>query len=104
MNVMYLSIPAAVIVGHEIVISGLREWMAEIGKRTHVAVNSMARVKTVAQMLALFLLLWYSAQSPVFIKWLGMVCIYVAAVLTLWSMVLYLKAAWSDLTLSANKQ
>lgn len=104
LGVAYLSIPAAVIVAREIVISGLREWMAEIGKRTHMAVSSIAKVKTMAQMLALLLLLLYSKHSPPFIEIAGLVLLYVAASLTLWSMVLYLKTAWLDLTLSANKQ
>jgi len=100
---VYLSVPAAIIVGREIVISGLREWMAEIGKRTRVAVSSVAKVKTVAQMVALIVLLLYRPGGYEWIKVLGIVLLYAAAVLTLWSMLTYLKAAWRDLTLSTNK-
>lgn len=103
-GLVYLSIPAAIIVGREIVISALREWMAEIGKRAHVAVSGIAKVKTVAQMLALFMLLLYEPNAQTWIKLLGVVLLYVAAILTLWSMMIYLKAAWWDLTLSADKQ
>jgi CDP-diacylglycerol--glycerol-3-phosphate 3-phosphatidyltransferase len=99
----YLSIPAAVIVGREIVISGLREWMAEIGQRARVAVSIVAKIKTGAQMVALFVLLLYQPSAPVWIKFSGTVLLYIAAVLTLWSMCVYLKAAWRDLTLSADK-
>jgi CDP-diacylglycerol--glycerol-3-phosphate 3-phosphatidyltransferase len=102
-NAWYLTLPAAVIVGREIVISGLREWMAEIGKRASVAVTWIAKLKTVVQMLALILLVLYVPGSSEWAKWLGAVLLYTAAGLTLWSMVLYLKAAWPDLTLSVNK-
>lgn len=97
--VPYLSIPAAIIVGREIAISALREWMAEIGKRTSVAVNFIAKIKTVIQMIALILLLWYSPGRHTSILWAGVVLLYLAALLTLWTMTVYLKAAWPDLTL-----
>jgi len=100
---IYLSIPAAVIVGREIVISGLREWMAEIGKRAHVAVSSLAKIKTVAQMTALAILLLYQRNGYIWIEVLGVGLLYIAAALTLWSMLVYLKAAWQDLTLSTDK-
>ncbi len=103
MGAIYITIPAAIIVGREIVISGLREWMAEIGKRTSVAVTWVAKIKTVLQMLALILLLLYQ-PGVVVIEVLGLILLYVAVLLTLWSMVMYLKAAWPDLTLSTNKE
>ena len=93
-------IPVAIIIGREIVISALREWMAEIGKRTNVKVSYMAKVKTTLQMLAIFLLLLYRPPMSELFLYLGVALLYVAALLTLWSMVTYLKAAWSDLTLS----
>ena len=99
----YVAIPAAIIVGREIVISGLREWMAEIGRRTSVAVSQIAKIKTIAQMLSLAILLLYKPTSPLFLKLSGLFLLYVAAVLTLWSMVMYLKAAWPDLTLASTK-
>jgi CDP-diacylglycerol--glycerol-3-phosphate 3-phosphatidyltransferase len=92
----YITIPAIVIVGREIVISALREWMAEIGQRTSVAVGYVGKVKTSLQMLALMLLL---AFTP-FVSWwgtLGFILLYVSAILTIWSMVAYLKIAWPEL-------
>src|SRR5262245_41623630 len=99
----YLAIPAAIIVGREIVISALREWMAEIGKRASVAVSVLGKFKTVSQMLALILLLAYKPGSTLWLGIAGYILLYVAAFLTIVSMVIYLKAAWSDLT-SAEKQ
>ncbi len=95
-----LALPAAVIICREIVISALREWMAEIGKRTSVAVSLVAKIKTTLQMVAIFLLLWPGVHSPRWIALLGLFMLFVAAALTLWSMVMYLKAAWLDLTLA----
>ncbi len=90
-----LTIPATVIIGREIVISALREWMAEIGSRASVAVSYIGKIKTTAQMAAITLLLAF----PPGVAWtfLGLGLLYVAAVLTFWSMLLYLKAAWPDL-------
>ncbi|QLH43524.1 MAG: CDP-diacylglycerol--glycerol-3-phosphate 3-phosphatidyltransferase [Coxiellaceae bacterium] len=102
-SVPYLTIPAAIIVGREIVISALREWMAEIGKRTSVAVSMIGKLKTVMQMVALVLLLAFSRETALWWWVLGAILLYIAAVLTLWSMVMYLKAAWPDLTLSEDK-
>lgn len=99
--------PAAIIIGREIVISSLREWMAEVGKRTSVAVNQVGKLKTVLQMSALGTLLWYqpdgmgfSVGAGFWVYQLGLGLLYVAAILTLWSMCMYLKTAWPDLTLA----
>lgn len=100
LQVALLFIPASIIVCREIAISALREWMAEIGKRTSVAVNQIAKVKTTFQMIAIGILLGFSWGMPVSILWLGVVLLYVAMLLTLWSMVIYLRAAWPDLTLA----
>ena len=93
----FLAIPAAVIVGREIAISGLREWMAEVGKRAHVAVSSVGKFKTTAQMAAILLLLYHDPLFGLPTVAIGYVLIYLAAVLTLWSMVVYLRAAWPAL-------
>ncbi|WP_372862062.1 CDP-diacylglycerol--glycerol-3-phosphate 3-phosphatidyltransferase [Spongiibacter sp.] len=94
---VWFTLPAIIIIGREIVISALREWMAELGKRTSVAVSYLGKVKTTAQIVAIIGLLmmppvpaslWYQAN---------MLCLYVAALLTLWSMLIYLHAAWPDL-------
>lgn len=93
-------LPAAVIIAREIIISALREWMAEIGKRSSVAVNKIGKLKTFAQLLALTMLLIYSPKEG-HSQWffdLGAIFLYVATLLTLWSMVKYLQLAWSDLT------
>ena len=90
-----LTIPATVIIGREIVISALREWMAEIGSRASVAVSYIGKIKTTAQMAAIVGLLAF----PPGVTWsyVAIGLLYVAAGLTLWSMGLYLKAAWADL-------
>ncbi len=89
-----ITLPAAVIVAREIIVSALREWMAEIGQRTSVAVSSIGKVKTAVQMLALVVLLYCDGSTPAVIVFTGYVFLYVAAVLTIWSMLVYLKAAW----------
>jgi CDP-diacylglycerol--glycerol-3-phosphate 3-phosphatidyltransferase len=90
----WFAVPAAIIVGREIAISGLREWMAEIGKRKRVAVSLVAKFKTTAQMVAVLLLLYREPLLGVPVATIGFVLLYVAALLTLWSMVMYLRAAW----------
>lgn len=99
----FLAIPAAVIVGREIVVSALREWMAAVGKHASVAVNLIAKIKTATQMVAVILLLIYNADTPVWLGLVGYFLLCVAAVLTLWSMIIYLKAAWPDLTSTQKK-
>lgn len=93
---LWLAVPAAVIVGREIAVSALREWMAELGKRTQVAVSSLGKIKTVVQMGAIALLLFANPIQISLIGVVGYIAIYAAAILTLWSMFVYLKAAWPD--------
>ena len=93
----WMAIPAAVIIGREIAIASLREWMAIIGEQAAVAVNVIGKIKTTAQMVALFLLLYREPVAAFPTYEVGMVLLFVAAVLTLWSMFLYLKAAWPAL-------
>ncbi len=90
-----LTIPAIVIVGREIVISALREWMAEIGKRAQVAVSMIGKAKTALQMIAIFIMI--GAAPGTTIAWIGVGVLYAAALLTLWSMFVYLRAAWPHL-------
>jgi CDP-diacylglycerol--glycerol-3-phosphate 3-phosphatidyltransferase len=92
-----LAIPAAVILGREIAVSALREWMAELGKRTSVAVSMVGKFKTSAQMLAILLLLYHDPIGPISVRVIGFVLLYIAAGLTLWSMTVYLYTAWPDL-------
>jgi CDP-diacylglycerol--glycerol-3-phosphate 3-phosphatidyltransferase/cardiolipin synthase len=91
---MLLAIPALVIIGREIAISALREWMAEIGERAHVAVSSIGKIKTTVQMIAILLLLYHAPIGPLPVYAIGVVLLYIAALLTLWSMFVYLRAAW----------
>ena len=90
----HIAIVAAIIIGREIAISALREWMAMLGQRSKVQVALLGKFKTVTQMFAISLLL-YGDNVGIFPTYnIGLVCLYLAAVLTLWSMVGYLKAAW----------
>lgn len=94
---VWLTFPAVIIIGREIVVSALREWMAELGARAHVAVSNIGKWKTAAQMVALVILL---GNPPAMTTWvaLGYGLLVVAAALTLWSMVKYLMAAWPHLS------
>lgn len=96
-DIDYITIPAIVIVGREIVISALREWMAEIGNRASVTVGYVGKIKTFLQMVALFLLLAFNPINSVY-GILGFVLLYVSAFLTIWSMIIYLAIAWPELT------
>lgn len=98
----YITVPAIVIVGREIVISALRELMAEWGKRASVAVGVLGKVKTTLQMIAIILLLAFHPGSS-WLGVLGVVCLYLAAILTMWTMVVYIKIAWHEL-LSAEPE
>ena len=94
-DTLLFTLAACVIIGREIVISALREWMAELGKRTSVAVSYIGKVKTAFQMVAITGLLAINPSTDE--SWLLALCylvLYAAAVLTLWSMVVYLRAAW----------
>ena len=84
---------AFIIIGREITISALREWMAKVGESKSVAVSLFGKLKTVAQMIAIPFLLYYNQLGPLDCRLLGTWLIYVAAALTLWSMVYYLKIA-----------
>jgi len=90
-------IPAAIMVAREVLISALREWMAEQNKRTLVAVGWIGKVKTTFQMIAIIVLLASDPEGSVWFWGLGFFLIYVAAILTLWSMIQYLRSAWSVL-------
>lgn len=87
---------AFIIIGREITISALREWMAEIGARKSVAVSSLGKIKTAAQMIAIPMLLFH---DPLFdgaldIHRCGELLLWIAGVLTVWSMFYYLRRAW----------
>lgn len=91
------AIIASIIIGREITISALREWMAKIGAGKSVAVSMLGKIKTATQMLAIPLLLYGAPVLGVDAHWAGTWLIYVAAVLTLWSMGYYLRMAWPQI-------
>ncbi|MFZ2726298.1 MAG: CDP-diacylglycerol--glycerol-3-phosphate 3-phosphatidyltransferase [Methylococcaceae bacterium] len=91
----YLAIPAAIIIGREITIASLREWMAEIGQRAKVKVSHLGKWKTTVQMLSITLLLYREDILGLPINLIGSVLLYLAAILTLWSMINYLIAAFN---------
>ena len=91
------AIVAFIIIGREIAISALREWMAKIGASRSVAVSFVGKLKTTAQMIAIPLLLYFDSIGPLPIATMGMWLIWIAAVLTLWSMGYYLSKAWPEI-------
>ena len=93
-----LAVPAIVIVGREIVVSALREWMAQYSEKRSVAVSLIGKIKTGFQMVSIIILLANGAEKDNNFVLIGYVSLYVAAALTLWSMFLYLKLAWPDLS------
>ena len=90
-------ISAAVIIGREIAISALREWMAELGQRTKVAVSSIGKYKTILQMVGLSMMLYRNPLLGLPVYELGIALTILAAILTLMSMIMYLRAAWPTL-------
>ncbi|QSX78174.1 CDP-diacylglycerol--glycerol-3-phosphate 3-phosphatidyltransferase [Agrilutibacter solisilvae] len=101
----WMALWAAVIIGREIAVSALREWMAELGQRARVKVASIGKIKTIVQMVALAFLLYF---EPLLLRWSGGVIripvftigewlLAAAALLTLWSGLAYLHAAWPTL-------
>lgn len=94
---LWLTIPGVIIIGREIVVSALREWMSEVNRRGLVAASWIGKLKTALQMLSIVILL---ANPPGLEKpWvlLGYMLLYAAALMTLWSMFAYLRAAWPTL-------
>jgi CDP-diacylglycerol--glycerol-3-phosphate 3-phosphatidyltransferase/cardiolipin synthase len=98
------AILAAIIIGREITISALREWMAQIGAHKSVAVSMVGKIKTVAQMVSIPMLLYHAPIDGFDIQKIGTWLIYVAAVLTLWSMGYYMRMAWPYLAEQDRKR
>jgi CDP-diacylglycerol--glycerol-3-phosphate 3-phosphatidyltransferase len=98
----FMAIIAIVIIGREIAVSALREWMAEIGARGRIKVNILGKYKTIMQIVGLSFLLFRQTVLDIPVYKLGLVLIAVAVVLTLWSMVVYLRLAWPELRGSAR--
>jgi CDP-diacylglycerol--glycerol-3-phosphate 3-phosphatidyltransferase len=93
----FVAIASIVIIGREIAISALREWMAEIGARGKVKVSLLGKYKTIMQIVGLSFLLFRQSLFGIPVYELGLVLTAVAVVLTLWSMVAYLRLAWPEL-------
>jgi CDP-diacylglycerol--glycerol-3-phosphate 3-phosphatidyltransferase/cardiolipin synthase len=90
-------VSAIVIIGREITVSALREWMAQLGARAKVKVSSLGKWKTIVQMTGLSLMVYRNDLLGLPIYRIGVVLLVIAAALTLWSMIAYLRAAWPEL-------
>lgn len=99
-----LALPAVVIIGREITVSALREWMAQLGASSKVAVSIYGKVKTIAQMVALIFLIFRDRLLGLPVYEIGLVLLYVAAALTLVSLFQYLAIAWPKLKETTGKQ
>jgi CDP-diacylglycerol--glycerol-3-phosphate 3-phosphatidyltransferase len=93
-HTVFMALIAAVIIGREITISALREWMAEIGQKGRVKVAAVGKLKTIVQMVALSMLLFREDLFGLPIFLIGEALLAVAAALTLWSGYAYVRAAW----------
>jgi len=91
------AIVATIIIGREITISALREWMAKIGASKSVAVSMLGKIKTTAQMVAIPMLLYAVPLFGTDLRQAGNWLIWIAALLTLWSMGYYLRMAWPEI-------
>ena len=95
---IYLTLPSVIIVAREISISALREWMAQLGSSTTLKVSFVGKAKTVAQMWALGFMIYSEPLMGLPIFQIGLTIYYIAAILTIFSMVTYLRAAWPIIT------
>ena len=94
---LWMAVPGMVIVCREIVISALREWMAELGQRAVIKVSIIGKMKTAVQMFAILILLSQPTDYHNYIVITGFVFMYISVILTLWSMFVYLGLAWKTL-------
>ena len=85
---------AMIIIGREITISALREWMATIGERANVKVDITGKIKTTLQMFGIGFMVWKRPLFGIDIYAVGFVMLVLAAIMTIWSMIVYLRAAW----------
>lgn len=85
---------AMIIIGREITVSALREWMATIGERTNVRVSTAGKIKTALQMFGIAFMVYKNSLFGIPVYTVGFVLLVLAAIMTIWSMVIYLKAAW----------
>ena len=91
---VWMALPAAIIIGREITVSALREWMAQLGEGTRVRVAWTGKIKTILQMVAIGFLLFRENLLGLPVLWIGQALLLGAAVLTIVSMITYLRAAW----------
>ena len=98
----YVDIIAMIIIGREIAISALREWMATIGERANVKVNWTGKIKTVLQMFGIGFMVYQNEFLGFDIYGIGFVLLMVAAGMTIWSMFVYLRAAWPSISLDSE--
>ncbi len=92
-----IALVAAIIIGREFTISALREWMAELGARNVVAVSGSGKLKTILQMVGLGMMIWTYPLYGIPIYEIGMSLLIISAGLTLYSMFIYIRAAWPAL-------
>jgi cardiolipin synthase len=98
-NLTYVgALVAFIIIGREIAISALREWMAQLGSSKSIAVSMLGKIKTSFQMIAILFLLYHEPMLGIPVHEVGTMLIYIAAILTLWSMVYYLMLAMPQIT------
>jgi CDP-diacylglycerol--glycerol-3-phosphate 3-phosphatidyltransferase/cardiolipin synthase len=98
-NLTYVgALVAFIIIGREIAISALREWMAQLGSSKSIAVSMLGKIKTTFQMIAILLLLYHEPVLSFPTHEIGTLLIYIAAILTLWSMIYYLMLAMPQIT------
>jgi CDP-diacylglycerol--glycerol-3-phosphate 3-phosphatidyltransferase/cardiolipin synthase len=90
----HVDIIAMIIIGREITVSALREWMATIGERANVKVSWTGKLKTVLQMFGIGFMVFQNEFMGLDIYSIGFALLVVAAVMTIWSMIIYLRAAW----------
>lgn len=98
----YVDIIAMIIIGREITISALREWMATIGERANVKVTWAGKIKTVFQMFGIGFMVYENEFLGLDIYGIGFVLLMIAAGMTIWSMFVYLRAAWPFIIAGAN--
>ena len=102
-STVWFILPVSIIVGREILVSALREWMASRGQRDAVAVAFAGKVKTTVQMIAIIILLASDPAGPAIFWQTGYVLIYIAAALSLYSMAMYFRSAWGKLAPEQDK-
>jgi len=95
---IYVALPSLIIIAREISVSALREWMAQLGSSASVKVSFIGKAKTVAQMTALGLMIYADPLMSLPVFKIGLAIYYLAAILTIYSMVIYLRAAWPTIT------